>query len=87
MFPCEQNIKAQLSYMTGKTKRAMMHISESLQLSQGYLGSHFGYKLGRSQVSWNYLFFSAPVLAKVQVAQIKGPFSTYLNLCKAISLH
>lgn len=46
-FPCEQNIKAQLSYMTEQAKRAVRHISELLQLSQGHLGSHFGYKLGR----------------------------------------
>lgn len=58
MFPCEQNIKAQLSYMTGKTKRAVMRISELLQLSQGHLGSHFDYKLGRLQIAWSYLFFS-----------------------------
>lgn len=74
MFPCEQNIKAQLSYMTGKTKRAMMHISESLQLSQGYLGSHFRYKLGRSQVSWNYLFFFCPSSSQSTGCTDQGTF-------------
>lgn len=34
-----------------------------------------------------YLLSSAPVLAQVQLAQIKGALSTYFKLCKAISLH
>lgn len=87
IFPCEQNIKAQLSCMAGKTKRAVMHFSESLQLPQGHLGSHFGYKLGRLQMAWSYLPFLSSSSNQVQLEPIKGPLSTYFELCKATSLH
>lgn len=80
-------MKAQLSYMTGQNKRAVMHISGLLQLSQGHLGSQSVYRLGGWQMAWRNLLSSAPVLTQVQLEQIKGSLSTYFKLCEAISLH